>query len=187
MPRRKTLSDEEVLKAAARVMFAGGPDDFTLADVAAVAGIAPATLVQRFGDKHGLIVAAVAHDNAILEQALRELPPGRGADAVIGVFRLLMSGGDVGGGDSFGEGLLWLRQDMNDPALNKLCRARFALLRAAVVARLPPLALPPNQAAQLIEAQWNGALIQWGIERRGRLTDYVIKSLRAWFRMVKTR
>lgn len=187
MPRRKTISDEDVLKAAAKVMFAGGPADFTLADVATAVGIAPATLMQRFGDKHGLIVAAIARDNALFAAALAKLPKGRGADAVIGVFRVLMAGGEDVTDDGFAEGLLWLHQDMRDPALNKLCRERFALLRAAIVARLPPLALPPQQAAQLIEAQWNGALIQWGIERKGRLDAYVFNGLRAWFRLARTK
>src|SRR5215471_17215022 len=94
MPRRKTISDEDVLKAATRAMYAGGPADFTLAGVAKAAGIAPATLIQRFGDKHGLIVAAVAHDNALFAEALAKLPKGRGPEAVIGVFRVLMSGVD---------------------------------------------------------------------------------------------
>ena len=66
MARRKTISDEDVLDAAAKVMFSIGPA-FTLAEVAKAAGIAPATLVQRFGDKHGLTVAAIARDNAAFE------------------------------------------------------------------------------------------------------------------------
>ncbi|HUO89696.1 MAG TPA: TetR/AcrR family transcriptional regulator [Rhizomicrobium sp.] len=191
MARRKTISDEDVLSAAIRAMYAGGPADFTLAGVAAAAGIAPATLIQRFGDKHGLIVAAVAHDNDLFAAALAKLPKGRGAEAVIDVFRVLMAGNDEDVADvsdeGFGEGLLWLHQDMRDPDLNRLCRERFALLRAAIVARLPPLALPPQQAAQLIEAMWNGALIQWGIERKGRLDAYVFNSLKAWFRLAKAK
>ncbi len=191
MPRQKTISDEDVLKAATRAMYAGGPADFTLAGVAKTAGIAPATLIQRFGDKHGLIVAAVAHDNELFAAALAKLPKARGADAVIDVFRVLMAANDEDIGDvadeSFGEGLLWLHQDMRDPDLNKLCRERFALLRAAITARMPPLAVPANQAAQLIEAIWNGALIQWGIERKGRLDIFVFNSLRAFFRLTKAK
>ena len=79
MARRKTISDEAVLDAAATVMFAKGPTGFTLADVARAAGIAPATLVQRFGDKHGLVVAAIARDNqTAFEAFLAGLPAGQG-------------------------------------------------------------------------------------------------------------
>src|SRR5579862_5603746 len=102
MPRRKTISDEAVLTAAARVMFAGGPSDFTLADVAAAAGIAPATLVQRFGDKQGLTVAAIEQDNRSFDAFLADLPRTVGAEAVIALFAAMFP--DIGdGADSFAD------------------------------------------------------------------------------------
>jgi AcrR family transcriptional regulator len=171
-----------VLAAALRVMTAKGPSDFTLADIAAAAGIAPATLVQRFGDKRGLIVAAFAQDNEAFARALAGLPLGSGAEAVIGVFRLLTPGTDDVG--AFADQLLWLRQDMRDPDLNHLARERFRLLREAVAARLPPLDVEPAVAAQLVEAQWQGALNQWGIAPEGRLVDFVTANLQAWFSLV---
>ena len=174
MARRKIISDEAVLDAAAKVMFAKGPGEFTLADVARAAGIAPATLVQRFGDKHGLVVAAMTRDNLVFAGELARLPPGRGADAVIDVFRLMFPNvGEFTG--HFADQLLWLRQDMSDPDLNRLARERFAL---------PPLPIAPAEAARLVEAQWQGALLQWGIAHEGRLGDYVTRSLAAWFRLV---
>jgi len=116
-----------VLAAALRVMTAKGPSDFTLADIAAAAGIAPATLVQRFGDKRRLVVAAFAQDNDAFAGALADLPPGRGAEAVIAVFRLLTPGvEDVG---VFADQLLWLRQDMRDPDLNRLAATASAAAR----------------------------------------------------------
>jgi AcrR family transcriptional regulator len=178
MARKKTISDEAVLDAALGVMIAKGPNDFTLADVAAAAGIAPATLLQRFGDKRRLAVAAFARDNQTFEAMLAALPPATGAAAVIAVFRLLTP--DTVDVDLFADQLLWLRQDMRDPDFNRLARDRFAKLRAAVAARLPPLPMTPEMAARLIEAQWQGALNQWGISREGRLVDYVTGSLAAW-------
>ena len=183
MARTKTISDEAVLAAAATVMFAKGPSDFTLADVAKAAGIAPATLVQRFGDKHGLVVAAITQDNRAFERFLAELPNENGAEAVIGVFARMFQGVDEDA-DQFADQLLWLRQDMRDPDLNRLARERFTALRAAVAARLPPLPIPGADAARLVEAQWQGALLQWGIEREGRLSEFVTAQLRAWFEMI---
>lgn len=178
MARRKTISDEAVLDAALGVMIAKGPHGYTLADIAAVAGISPATLLQRFGDKRRLAVAVFARDNQAFERTLAALPAAVGAAAVIAVFRLLTP--DTVDIELFADQLLWLRQDMRDPDLNQLARERFALLRAAVAARLPPLPMAPELAARLIEAQWQGALNQWGIEREGRLVDYVTESLAAW-------
>jgi AcrR family transcriptional regulator len=183
MARRKTISDEAVLDATAKVMFAKGPGEFTLADVARAAGIAPATLMQRFGDKHGLVVAAMTRDNQLFAEELARLPPGRGAAAVIDVFRLLFPNvGEFSG--AFADQLLWLRQDMSDPDLNRLARERFARLQQVIAARLPPLPIEPAEAARLVEAQWQGALLQWGIAHEGRLGDYVTRSLEAWFRLV---
>lgn len=183
MARTKTISDEAVLAAAASVMFAKGPTEFTLADVAKAAGIAPATLVQRFGGKHGLIVAAIRQDNQTFERFLADLPPGTGAEAVIDVFARMFP--DVGvDADSFADQLLWLRQDMRDRDLNRLARDRFAALRAAVAQRMPPLPIPPEDAAELVEAQWQGVLVQWGIFREGPLADFVSERLRGWFALV---
>ena len=57
MPRRKLISDEAVLDATERVLLERGPHAFTLVDVSKRAGIAPATLIQRFGTKRGLMRA----------------------------------------------------------------------------------------------------------------------------------
>lgn len=182
MPRNKTLSDETVLAGAMRVMGRHGPDSFTLAAVAAEAGIAPATLMQRFGDKHGLIVRAVEQDNAALYRTLATAPAKPGAASVIALFRILTPPPEVEGG--LADQFLWLRLDMRDPALNALARARFAALRKAIEIRLPPLPLAPATAARLIEAQWQGALNQWGLEPKGHLIDYVTASLADWFAAV---
>src|SRR6266705_415794 len=54
-PRPRETSDEEILAAAARVMQRRSPAELTLADVAREAGVVPATLIQRFGTKRGLL------------------------------------------------------------------------------------------------------------------------------------
>jgi AcrR family transcriptional regulator len=183
MPRTKSISDQAVLEAAAKVMFATSPQDFTLAAVATAVGIAPATLLQRFGDKQRLIVAVVKQDNAGFARDLAALPVKRSEAAVIDVFRLLTP--NTRNAARFGDGLLWLRQDMRDPDLNRLARERFSLLRRALAQRMPPLAVSSDQAARLIEAQWQGALNQWGIEPDGGLQDFVVRALKAWFKLAR--
>jgi AcrR family transcriptional regulator len=182
MARRKIISDEAVLDAAMGVMFARGPSDFTLADIAAVVGIAPATLIQRFGDKRRLVLATFSRENERFARTLTELPPASGAAAVIAVLRLVTP--DIDDAALFSQQLLWLRQDMRDGDLNALARERFGLLRQAVAQRLPPLPMAREQAAMLVEAQWQGALNQWGMAPEGRLVDFVTQSLAAWFILV---
>jgi AcrR family transcriptional regulator len=182
MPRTKALSDEAVLDGVAQVMFRKGPQDFTLAEAAREVGVSPATLIQRFGDKHALIVRAVARDNARFAEILAAPPPARGPETVVAFFSRVSQAFSEAG--PFADQLLWLREDVRDPELNALARQRFADLRAAIAARMPPLPIPAEAAARLVEAQWQGALNQWGVEPVGSLADYVAESLRAWFALV---
>jgi AcrR family transcriptional regulator len=85
VPRRKQRTDEAVLDEAAVVMAQLGPD-FTLADVSRVCGLSPATLVQRFGDKRGLVVRAAGRSNDRFMAALAEAPRAVGVDAVVDLF-----------------------------------------------------------------------------------------------------
>src|SRR5687767_5568699 len=59
-PRPRQASDEDLLKATFRAIARFGPSRLTLADVAAEAGVSPAALVQRFGSKRALLLAAAA-------------------------------------------------------------------------------------------------------------------------------
>jgi|SRR5580658_204300 AcrR family transcriptional regulator len=179
MPRPRRISDEAVLTGALEVMFRTGPAEFTLAAVAAKVGIAPPTLLQRFGDKRGLILSALAQDNREFAAAVARAPQTRGRAAVIALFLLLTP--DIQDPDVLATGLLWLREDFRDPDLNALARARWQMLREAVALRLPPLAVSPELAARLVEAQWQGAFNQWGFFREGRLREFVVQSLEAWF------
>lgn len=181
MPRRKTLSDEEILDRALPVMAKAGPAGFTLAELARVVGVAPATLLQRFGDKQSLIERALAHDNERFVPWLETLPKGVGADVVVRIYSdatLLF-----GENPSLADHLLWLREDIRDPALNRLAQDRFRLFRAAILERLPPLPIPAERAARLLDAQYHGAVVQWALEPQGRLADFVADSLRDWFRL----
>ena len=181
MPRRKSISDEDILDRALPLMAAAGPAGFTLADVAREVGVAPATLLQRFGDKQTLVERAFARDNDRFVPWLQSLPRGVGADVVVGVYadatRLF------GDNPSLSDHLLWLREDIRDPALNRLALDRFRLFRAEILERLPPLPIPPERAARLLDAQYHGAVVQWALEPEGRLADFVADSLRDWFRL----
>ena len=181
MPRQKTISDEEILDRALPLMATAGPAGFTLADVARAVGVAPATLLQRFGDKQTLIERAFARDNERFVPWLESLPEGVGADVVVRIYSDATK--LFGDNPSLSDHLLWLREDIRDPALNRLARHRFKLFRAAIVKRLPPLPIPPQRAARLLDAQYHGAVVQWALEPQGKLADFVARSLRDWFRL----
>lgn len=54
MARPRTLTDEEVLE---RIAAAVNDPPWTLAGAAAAAGLHPATLIKRFGSRHGVLLA----------------------------------------------------------------------------------------------------------------------------------
>ncbi len=162
-------------------MAEAGPAGFTLADVARTVGIAPATLLQRFGDKQTLITRAFERDNARFVRWLEDQPEGVGAAIVIRIYSDATK--LFGDNPSLADHLLWLREDIRDPVLNRLARQRFKLFRAMIVKRLPRLPIPQNRAADLLDAQYHGAVVQWALDPRGKLTDFVARSLRDWFRL----
>jgi AcrR family transcriptional regulator len=181
MPRRKLISDEEILERALVVLTRAGPGGFTMADVARQVGVASATLFQRFGDKQTLIERAFARDNERFIAWLEELPEGVGADVVVRVYGEATK--MFGDNPSLADHLLWLREDIRDPALNRLARERFKLFRVAIVQRLPPMPIPAERAADLLDALYHGAVVQWALEPRGRLDDFVTGRLRDCFRL----
>src|ERR1700747_596828 len=67
-PRPRETSDEQILAATGRVMQRRSPAQLTLADIAREAGVAPATLIQRFGTKRGLLLT-------LCRTAPRAIPP----------------------------------------------------------------------------------------------------------------
>jgi len=179
MPRSKRISDEAVLDAAVRVMMRVGPADFTLAEAGREAGVSAATLLQRFGDKQTLIVRALSRDVEGFERRLNEAPQVVGRESVLDLFWLITP--DTDDAEAFADQLPWLREDFRNPELNRLSRQMFTALRAAVATRLPPMPLPADTAARLLEAQWQGAMNQWGFFQEGRLPDYVSRALNEWF------
>jgi AcrR family transcriptional regulator len=185
MARPKTRSDEEVLAATARVLGRLGPHDFTLADAAREAGLAPATLLQRFGSKHGLLVAfarwASRRADAPFERAARE-----GGSALVQLRRaLLLMAGPAGNRRRFANHLALLLEDVRDPALRRAA-ASHARRTEANIARLLRSAMRqgeiglahPERWAAVVHAAWNGALIQWGLRGQGPLEAALERLLR---------
>jgi AcrR family transcriptional regulator len=181
MARRKAISDEELLDRALPLMAREGPGGFTLAALAKETGVAPATLLQRFGDKRTLIERAFRRDNERFARWIDVLPEGRGVEATLAVYRAATE--DFHDVPGLEDHLLWLRVDIRDPTFNALARARFALFRAAILKRLPPVRLPRDEVARLLDAQCHGAIIQWAIEPKGSLPDYVMASLATVLRL----
>jgi AcrR family transcriptional regulator len=172
------LPDAEVFEAALGLLHRAGPAALTFASLAAACGLSAATLVQRFENKARLKQATLLHawdrlDRKTAELAMAAPKTPRGAIAL-----LVALSKDYGGIESYAEGLLVLREDLRDPIL----RARGAAWKSALSRALDEcFADAPDAPAgigMLMASQWQGSLLWWGFDPKGRVEDYVGKSLR---------
>lgn len=180
MSRQKTMSDTAVLSAAGRVFGRIGPSRFTLADVAREAGLAPATLSQRFGSKHALLVAFAKHAahtarrpfEQAKSQGTRPLDTLRTA--------LALTSHASRDRQELRHSLAFLLEDLADAEL-RAHAARHARWTEVSIRELLDDAVADGQLktkdtarlARALQAGWNGALIQWAIRGRGALGTWI--------------
>jgi len=185
MPRPKTLSDEDVLKAAHRLIHAEGPGALSFARLAHYCGLAPATLVQRFKNKPGLIQATLLHAwdklDARTARLAEEMPK-----TPEGAIRLLVGlSGSYGGIEAYADGLLILREDLRDPVL----RARGTGWRRALSKALDQcfagIANAPKDVGLLMASQWQGSLLWWGFDPKDDVERFVETGLRRFVAAIK--
>lgn len=186
MPRPRETSDEQILAATARVMQRRSPAQLTLADVAKEAGVVPATLIQRFGTKHGLLLAlcrtapeAVAQQFAAA-RARYKSP----LQALIKLYANCSSFAPTP--EAMANGLAWLQNDLTDSDFHAVTLEQFRaihdetkkLLDEAVAAgELRPS--NTTQLARLIQHTNGGALLAWAVYRQGSVAFWVRRELQA--------
>lgn len=184
MPRPKTVEDDVVLDAAVRVVDRGGPGDLTLSAVAREVGLAPATLIQRFESKRGLLLAmarraADGGGSSLREAARRQRSPLR---ALVSGLVAMSSG--VASPEAMANQLAFLQIDLSDPEFHELAltharavRAEIEELLDAAVARGEIRTDDTARLAQAVQTTYNGAMITWGIYRKGRLDTWLRREL----------
>lgn len=180
MPRPKTVSDEEVLRVAMRLMGQLGPSGFTLAEVGRVAGIAPATLVQRFGSKRNLLLAVVAQGSSSMDEFFDQALAG----AASPLSALLDLTGEcaafLGKPGEMANHLAFLQIDLSDPDFHRHMVAQFRAMRAGFERMLKAAErageIRPGAAANLarmLQIVYNGALLVWCVEPRDDVRKFV--------------
>ena len=176
MPRPRLRDDAEILDAVGRIAGERGLA-WTLADVAAAAGLSPAALVQRFGSKHGLLVAfarrSAAASLARLEAA-GAAADGPARDRAVAALLALTAG--VESPAALANSVALLHLDLTDPALLAITRELFAGLEERLGALVGP------ETARALLTAWNGSLITWAVRREGPLPTWVARDLRATLR-----
>ncbi len=192
MPRPRTRSDDQVLDAVEEVLSRQGPHAFTLADVAKRAKLSPATLVQRFGTKRGLLLAFARRSAAT---SIEPFGSGSGKSPLETLRRgLLALAGPVADRRALRNSIAMLLEDLGNAELRALAakqaKAREKrvqeLLEEAVGRREITLA-DPAAHARLLYAAWNGALILWAMRGEGELRPFLERALFDWIESRRTK
>ena len=173
-PRRKTATDDEILQAAARVLAQLGPAHLRLADVAAEVGLAPATLIQRFATKRGLLLAVARRGGRTMAEqfARRRREAHSPLDAVTEVGTCVSRLADSP--QTLANSLAILQLGLTDPEFGAVTRTHERILHAEVK-RLLQEALDSGELAgvtaqalaRAIVALVRGSLLTWGFRRTG--------------------
>lgn len=178
MPRPKTQPDSEVLKAAYALVHRDGPDALTFATLARACGLSASTLVQRFKSKADLVRSTLsfAWDGLDEKTAAFAAKVPRTPAGAVQLLTLLSK--DYGRIEAYADALLILREDLRDPAL----RARGARWKAALTRALEDCFASTQQAPRgiglLMAAQWQGSVLWWSFDPKGRVEDYVEGTLK---------
>ncbi|WP_185448901.1 TetR/AcrR family transcriptional regulator [Kribbella qitaiheensis] len=181
MARPRLVSDDAILDATRQVLAELGPVKLTLAAVGSRVGLAPPTLMQRFGSKRGLLLASAAQSPLIV---LREVAAAEARNtspmATLRDFAL-SSVAHIKHREELGNGLGFVQLDVTDPEF----RAHALAHSAAIVDNCVRLLTAAQQAgelkpdvdvpalARLTLVCFNGALQVWAVNGWGSLTGFL--------------
>ena len=169
------------MAACGRAIGSHGPG-FTLAQVAAEAGVAVGTVAGRFGSKHGLMLAMMTAASDGVEDRMHATAA-RHADPVAAVLAaVLVTAEGVDDPATTTNHLAQLGADMSDPALREglaVLRARVTdVLRSLLAAARLPGAPPPARAARIVAGLAHGTQLDWALFPAGRLRDRLRADIR---------
>jgi len=183
-PRTKLKPDSEILLGAVRVIERLGPSRFTLADVGKEAGIAPATLMQRFGSKRGLLLAIASQGASGVREEFARIRAGSRSPlrAVEAVARCMAQMARTP--EALANHLAFLEIDLCDPDFHRLALAQArefgAQYRALLDEAVRAGELRKCSAARLarsIQSMIGGSLLNWAIYREGKADRWIAADL----------
>jgi AcrR family transcriptional regulator len=166
-----------ILRRTAEVIGRVGPAGLTLAAVADEVGLVPGTLVQRFGSKHGLLVALArqsAHDADAMYEQLRQ---GHPSPLTALVTLAADSMAQMATPETFANHLAFLCMDLTDPQLHEHAlaihqaqgRAIRTLLTEAVSQGELRAETDTAALAGSVQANIAGTGLTWALDRQGQL------------------
>ena len=193
-PRPRETSDEEILAATGRAMQRYSPAQLTLAHVAKEAGVVPATLVQRFGTKRCLLLAACSTAPGSVPQQFAAARAKYKSPLKTLVELYVECSSFASTPESMVNGLAYLQNDLTDPEFRAITLAQFKVLREetrklldeAVKAR-ELVQCDTAELARLIQQVNGGSMLDWAVFREGSLASWLRRDLEALLRPFRMR
>jgi AcrR family transcriptional regulator len=184
-PRPRSVEDADIFAAIESVISRVGPTALTVALVAKEAGLAPSSLIQRFGSKRSLLLAfatraADGPTEVFVRAREAETNPLRAIR-----WGLRAMAGSVRTRERLSNHLAFLQIDLNDAAFRKLARAHGDAMRTSLTLLLAEARgkgltdLDPKRAAVDLQVIYNGALVTWAVHGQGSLDEFLDRSLDA--------
>lgn len=185
MARPRLVSDDAILDATRQVLAELGPVKLTLAAVGERVGLAPPTLMQRFGSKRGLLLASAARSPLMVLRAVEEAEARNTSPLATLRDFALTAVAHIKHREELGNGLGFVQLDVADPEF----RAHALAHSAAIVDSCARLYLAAREAGELrpdtdVPALarhtlvcFNGALQVWAVNGWGSLTDFLTEQL----------
>jgi len=179
-PRTRTISDDDILAAAAQVVARLGSADMTLADVGQEVGLAPATLLQRFGSKRGLLLALAASATHQVDRALAQVRAELDSPVAALIAAASMSAPSAASPAELANHLGFVLSDIRDDAFRTHALERARRLRDGyrhlIVEAIADGELADHDAealARAVESMATGAVLSWSIHREGDAATFV--------------
>lgn len=185
MPRPRTVSDEEILDRVLALAHRVGPAKFTLAAAAREVGLSPATLIQRFGTKHALLLAA---DRRGVEQWVLPIEEAEHPSALDRIVEGLVGAVDPEmTPEAMANSVAMLQLDLVEPDFRAESLRGAHRLRAAIERHLQAASSAGEihdttdvpALAKLIETTYHGSMIGWALHREGSLEGWMREQVAA--------
>ncbi|MQM24752.1 TetR/AcrR family transcriptional regulator [Glycomyces albidus] len=192
MPRPRTVSDDDVLDGVLALAHRVGPAKLTLAAAAREVGLSPATLIQRYGTKHELLLAAdrrgVERWVTPVEEAEHPSPLDRVVEGLVGAVDPDMTP------EAMANSVAMLQLDLVEPDFHAATLSGARRLRAALERHLQAAAdagelregIEIAALAKLVETAYHGSMIGWALHREGSLPAWMRQQIEAVLAPLRT-
>ena len=184
-PRPRQASDEDMLKATFRTITRLGPARLTLADVAREAGVSAPAVIQRFGSKRALLLAAAADaatGSDYIFPGLRAKHRSPVA-ALLGLAECMTLMGSTP--QDVANTLTFVRHDLTDGDFHRHAAIGSQRMHEGITALVAEAVTAgelrrchAGRLAWALLATMNGSLLNWTVHREGTLAAWIRRDLK---------